>query len=364
MVLSIVIARELGSATPVAPLSPIPPAEGAVEGLPAVHEPVPRAGEAIGEEVFARVSALAEGDAAIEAEARRIFSATDSAREEPTPRVTAHAPGVHATPPVRSVPSQAVKYPALSASRPSTGPSSPRPTPQREPSTAGKEIVFVIDDVGWNVVQLKPFLAFPGPITFAIMPNLAYTREAIALIKAAGKEYILHQPMEAINGLDAGPGALLKGMSASTVQAIIESNLDSMPGAVGMNNHMGSAASADPSLMSSVISVAKRRGIYYLDSRTIGDSVARQSGRRIGVHTWERDVFVDNVPDRSSIVRFINEGLKISEKRGYAVMIGHVWSAELAQTLVDLYPQLIEQGFSLSTISRLILEEGDADSGD
>ena len=56
--------------------------------------------------------------------------------------------------------------------------------------------------------------------------------------------------------------------------------------------------------------------------------------------------------------------VKRAEKKGLSVMIGHVWSAQLAQTLVDLYPGLIEQGFSLSTISRIMLEDSDEDSGD
>jgi polysaccharide deacetylase 2 family uncharacterized protein YibQ len=64
------------------------------------------------------------------------------------------------------------------------------------------------------------------------------------------------------------------------------------------------------------------------------------------------------------MVHYIDVGKKKAEKSGAAVMIGHVWSAELAQTLSDLYPMLVEEGFSLSTISRVMLGEFDADSGD
>ncbi len=46
-------------------------------------------------------------------------------------------------------------------------------------------------------------------------------------------------------------------------------------------------------------------------------------------------------------------------------MIGHVWSAELAQTLMDIYPQLIEEGYSLSTISHYMIKSamGEVDAG-
>jgi len=44
------------------------------------------------------------------------------------------------------------------------------------------------------------------------------------------------------------------------------------------------------------------------------------------------------------------------------VMIGHVWSAELAQTLADVYPNLIEEGYSLSTISKYMMQSAAGDT--
>ena len=46
-------------------------------------------------------------------------------------------------------------------------------------------------------------------------------------------------------------------------------------------------------------------------------------------------------------------------------MIGHAWSSELASTLQELYPELIEQGFSLSTVARIVMGKyDDEDFGD
>ena len=104
--------------------------------------------------------------------------------------------------------------------------------------------------------------------------------------------------------------------------------------------------------------------IYYLDSLTITDTATEGIALREKIRYWERDVFLDNSPDRVSIVQYVDMGKKKAEKNGAAVMIGHVWSAELAQTLSDLYPSLIEGGFSLSTISKVMLEEADASTGD
>ncbi|MDA8426670.1 MAG: divergent polysaccharide deacetylase family protein, partial [Treponema sp.] len=126
-------------------------------------------------------------------------------------------------------------------------------------------------------------------------------------------------------------------------------------------NHMGSAATADLGLMEEVTAVAKARGIYYLDSLTVSDSAVPIAARREGIRYWERSVFLDNSTDRVSIVRAVEDGKRLAAKNGSAIMIGHVWSADLAQTLMDLYPQLVEEGFSLSTISRFMLSEAAAD---
>ncbi len=236
-----------------------------------------------------------------------------------------------------------------------------RPDAERRPAKTKGILVFVIDDAGHNEWQLRPFLDLPFPLTIAVLPGLPHTPGAVAAVKANGKELILHQPMEAIGGLDPGPGAIRADMDDATIRSVMRRNLSQVPGAVGMNNHMGSKATSDVRVMSTVLDEASAAGLYFLDSLTIGDSVVHSVASLMRQSTWERSVFLDNTPDKASILHYIAEGTKIAEKRGYAVMIGHVWSAELAQTLADLYPQLMEQGFSLSTISRIMMDTDDDD---
>ena len=238
---------------------------------------------------------------------------------------------------------------------------SPRPSPSPQTRTrtvsAKRTLIFVIDDAGYSMKQLKAILDLPFPLTVAVLPALPHSEDAAKAIRAAGKELILHQPMQAIGGQNPGPGAITLGMSDEEVERTIEANLATVPGAVGMNNHMGSAATADLGLMDAVAEIAKKRGIYYLDSRTTSESAIPVAARREGIRYWERDVFLDNTPDRASITRAVEDGKKRSEKDRPAIMIGHVWSSELAQALTDLYPQLIAEGFSLSTISRYMVQE-------
>jgi uncharacterized protein len=237
---------------------------------------------------------------------------------------------------------------------------------QQAPRIAGN-LVIVIDDVGYNMKELEPFLDLPFPLTIAVLPRLQYSEAAARAARKAGKDVILHQPMQAEGGQDPGPGALLLSMSREEALRVLEDNLLTVPGVVGINNHMGSAASADLYLMETVAELAKNRGIYYLDSLTVLGTAMPEAARREGIRYWERDVFLDNAPDRASIIRAVEDGKKRASKDRPAVMIGHVWSAELAQALADLYPKLVDEGYSLSTISRFMVQEAigdDADPGD
>jgi uncharacterized protein len=249
-----------------------------------------------------------------------------------------------------------------------TGQVRPYQPAARKGGGEGSTLIIVIDDAGYNLGELEPFLALPFPLTVAILPGVAHSAESARRAASAGKEVILHQPMEALGGQNPGPGAITLGMDAKTAQSILAANLDSLPEAIGVNNHMGSAVTRDAALMRSVLELVKARGIYYLDSLTAPGTATAGLCAELSIPLWERDVFLDNSGDRQSILRSLNEGKKLSASRGASVLIGHVWSAELAQTLMDIYPQLVEEGYSLSTISKFMMrstaEDDDARPGD
>lgn len=217
------------------------------------------------------------------------------------------------------------------------------------------KLYFVIDDVGNNIFQLKPFLKLPFKITFAILPGLPYTKKAGEMIHAAGKEYIIHQPMDAVGGEKTGPGAIHIGMKEGTVAAVINANLVDLPFAKGMNNHMGSAGTANEELMVSLFHVLKRRHMFFLDSRTTAATVARKAARETGVLFAERSVFLDNKQEKKAIESSVESGMEISEKKGHAIMIGHVWSSELAEILLELYPTLLEDNYTLNNLTELFM---------
>ena len=245
-------------------------------------------------------------------------------------------------------------YPNGAPGASQTGASSAAPGVQSVPVKPGPHkgiLVLVIDDAGNSLRDLDAFLKFPGPITISVLPGLANSVEAARQVRAAGKELFLHQPMEPLNGQNPGPGSINTGMTPAQIKEILVKNLNEVGPAAGFNNHEGSRATMDTAIMRPLLEVSRASALVFLDSRTIADTVAPQIARELGITIAERDIFLDNEQDRSSILAALEEGCKRAEQNGKAILIGHAWSPRLAAILAEMYPQLVKRGFSFATVS-------------
>ncbi len=142
-------------------------------------------------------------------------------------------------------------------------------------------------------------------------------------------------------------------MRSGDIVKLLRKNLKEIGPVKGMNNHEGSLITADVYAMGVILDVCIDEKIVFLDSRTNSESKARQAALERDLTIMERDVFLDNTQNRDDIVEMINRGLGIASKKGHAIMIGHVWSEDLAQILMELYPELVKKGYSFETISRM-----------
>ena len=60
-------------------------------------------------------------------------------------------------------------------------------------------IAIIIDDLGYQLAAGRRALGLPGPIAFAVLPDTPYGRRLARLANDAGKEVLLHLPLEAAN---------------------------------------------------------------------------------------------------------------------------------------------------------------------
>ena len=222
------------------------------------------------------------------------------------------------------------------------------------PSGRAPRVAVVIDDAGYSLQTLEPFLQYPGALTIAVLPNLPLSRETARMVAEAGKELIVHLPMEPVGGEDPGPGAIMTDQDEETILALLDRCFESVPGAAGANNHMGSLAMSDDRVMRVVMRYFSEHGKFFLDSSTTPDSRAPEWARYYGVPLLKRDVFLDN--DASRISSRLDEGLEMADRQETTVLIGHVKSPEILIDLSSAAPSWEEDGGRIVPLAELLEE--------
>ena len=216
-------------------------------------------------------------------------------------------------------------------------------------------IVLVIDDFGYrNDAISDGFLNLPIPITCAVLPGHKQSSPVAKKAVSAGKEVIIHMPMQSSVASKGEDEFKLKvGMTSQEIEWRLNEALKEIPEALGINNHQGSKATADGKVMAVVASVLKNKDKFFLDSRTSSKTVGESTMRSVGVLTARRHVFLDNDLSVEKISNQFDELVRISKKKGVAIGIGHVKSNTL-KVLQKKIPLLVEQGFDFKFLSQVV----------
>lgn len=219
------------------------------------------------------------------------------------------------------------------------------------------KLAIVIDDLGNNMEGSEKILNLPIPLTVAIMPFLPSTKADAELAHKNNKEVIVHLPMEAIRGKASwlGPGAILSGMSDSEVKQRVESAIADVPYAVGMNNHMGSKITSNKHLMRIILSVCKEHNLYFLDSKTVQNSVVAEVAEELGVPYIVNNIFLDDHYNEPHITKQMNYVLKTIEDRPRTVVIGHVGPpGKYTSTVIERAIPQLQQNTILVPLTTII----------
>ena len=230
--------------------------------------------------------------------------------------------------------------------------------PPERPRQERGIIALVIDDAGYNLEELQAFLDLPVPLTVAVLPNLPHSTEAARRVLAAGKDLILHCPMEPGGGEDPGPGAIFTGQSAEEIRRLLDADFASVPGALGMNNHMGSKATADEAVMTVVLGYLKSRGKFFLDSRTTADTAGPRIAEALGLSVIQRDVFIDNEADEDAIAEFFDKAVEEAGAGGTSVAIGHVQNRGVVDILRAAQTTLSAKGVRMARLAEVMAARG------
>ena len=211
------------------------------------------------------------------------------------------------------------------------------PTPEKQLPL----VAIIIDDLGYDKKIARKLSNLNVMLTFSILPYSPFQKSIARLSRDKGLGIMLHLPMEPVEYPDVnpGPGTLLTSMTPDQLTRQLEKDLDAVPFIRGVNNHMGSKMTAESSQMYQIFSILKKRGLYFVDSRTTVETLCKPSARLFQIPFAQRDVFLDHLVEVEFIHKQLKELVRIAQHNGYAVGIGHPHSLTY-KVLHEMLPEL------------------------
>lgn len=199
-----------------------------------------------------------------------------------------------------------------------------------KPDTGKARFALVIDDMGYHQKIGDALLDLPLDLSFAFLPFAPHTESQLKHAQSRGRDILLHLPMEATDSKwNPGRGALLLAMQQQTIQRTIQQDLAAVPGAIGVNNHMGSRFTENEPAMRTVLAMLKQRHLFFLDSQTSPKSVGVRIAKELGIPALHRNVFLDNQQDKEIIKKQLDALIFLAKKQGFAIGIAHPHQATL-----------------------------------
>jgi polysaccharide deacetylase 2 family uncharacterized protein YibQ len=133
----------------------------------------------------------------------------------------------------------------------------------------------------------------------------------------------------------------------------LSKDIEAVPYIKGVNNHMGSRLMENPEKLEIILSELKRRGLFFLDSRTTPQSVGFQVAQSVGLKTAERNVFIDNSSTEEDVKRQLEQLIRLSLAKGKAIGIGHPHPSTL-KAIKEMVPKMREKGIDIVPLSEVL----------
>lgn len=227
-----------------------------------------------------------------------------------------------------------------------------QPTPPK-PSGQGN-LAIIIDDFGYSAETIASFAAMPRPVTFAVLPYRPHSNEAASRALSAGHQVMLHLPMEPMAASEQSEASTITvAMSDQEIRDMTAKAIKAVPGIIGVNNHQGSRATADRRVMKAVLGVLKANNLFFVDSRTSGQSIAFDAARQAGVRTGSNEIFLDGRNEVEYVKGQLRAAARLAARDGSAIAIGHARPAT-AIALREMIPEIEAAGVKLVFASQLV----------
>ena len=221
--------------------------------------------------------------------------------------------------------------------------------------TIHPRIAIIVDDLGIRGPDIAERLCnLRQTVTLSILPFQKYTASIIAVADKYGTPYMLHMPMEPLNGeTDPGEGAIYTSDEKQTVIKKLEKAFKSVPGAKGLNNHMGSKTTEDVRTMETVMGYLRENDYFFVDSRTSVKSRANEISQKSGVKSIAMYTYLDAEDKNDIIIKKINMIYNVAVEKGPIVVICHARPLTVS-ILEKKLPELEKKGISFVKVTEML----------
>ncbi len=223
-------------------------------------------------------------------------------------------------------------------------------------------IAIVIDDLGPDLARTDRAIALPPAVALSFLPYADATPWLAAEAQRKGHDVLLHMPMQAEGEHNPGPLALTVGLAPAEILRRLDAALARVPGAIGINNHMGSRFTADRAGLTPVAEDLARRHLLFFDSRTTPATEVVAVARSLGVASAGRDVFLDDEETVGAVSTQLAELEARARAQGIAIAIGHPHDVTLA-ALAQWTAHAGARGFVLITLPEAIRLKTETETG-
>ncbi len=219
------------------------------------------------------------------------------------------------------------------------------------------KVAIIIDDMGISRKWSRKMAELAGPLTLSYLPYAEDLQAQADYARQNQHHLMLHMPMQALGGkMENTPGLLRTNTTQTEFMDEFYANLSSFDGFAGVNNHMGSRLTRDRTKMNLVMQALKSENLYFIDSKTIHDSIAAEAAESGDVPYLVRDVFLDH----EETIEYAREALQNLERQavesGVAIAIGHPKEATYI-ALKEWLPTLAQKNIQLVHAGTLIKDK-------
>jgi len=238
-----------------------------------------------------------------------------------------------------------------------TIPVTPKKKKRRKPSlVSGANMAFIIDDVGEYDIGALELKQLNIPITASILPDSPRAREEARWIEEYKLQALIHLPMQPrnSNGRKYNRNKVITLKSSDReIKSLINRARKIVPNARGINNHEGSLVTANRQVMTRVLNQVKPTGLFFVDSRTIGNTVAYDVAVELDIPAAHKDFFIDHVQTYEDSMNQIRKMVDAALQKGRAIGIGHPHSSTL-RAIQDSIPYIESRGVKIVFVSQLV----------